>query len=104
MDPALSDPGNLIEEVIGTLIRGMILRINLVHYSSKFGNSQKQFTVTDGRCKHYTSKYRKMATETIHENNGYGIRAMRTSVRRTTASSQTTIGTPRITCSSPSTT
>ena len=23
--------------------------------------------------KHYTSKYRKMATETLHENNGYGI-------------------------------
>ena len=28
----------------------MILRINLVqNYSSKFGNSQQQFTVTDGR-------------------------------------------------------
>ena len=24
-------------------------------------------------CKHYTSKYRKMATEILHENNGYGI-------------------------------
>ena len=31
-------------------------RIHLVHhYSSKFGNSQQQFTVTDGGCKHYTS-------------------------------------------------
>ena len=35
-------------KVIGPLIRGMILRINLVQYSSKFGNSQQQFTVTDG--------------------------------------------------------
>ena len=26
----------------------MILRINLVQYSSKFGNSQQQFTFTDG--------------------------------------------------------
>ena len=43
-------------KVIGILIRGMILRINLVQcYSSKFGNSQQQFTVTDGVCKHYTS-------------------------------------------------
>ena len=34
----------------------MILRINLVqNYSSKFGNSQQQFTVTDGGCKQYTS-------------------------------------------------
>ena len=40
----------------------------------------------------------------LHENNGYGITSMRTSVRRTTASSQTTIGTTRTTCSSPSTT
>ena len=30
-----------------------------------FGNSQQQFTVTDGGCKEYTSKYRKMATETL---------------------------------------
>ena len=38
-----------------------------------------------------------MATEILHENNGHGISAMRTSVRRTTASSQTTIGTTRTT-------
>ena len=63
MDPALVDQGNLLK-MIGPLIRGMILRIHLVHqYSSKFGNSQQQFTVTEGRWKHYTSKYRKMATE-----------------------------------------
>ena len=31
-------------------------QINLVqNYSSKFGNSQQQFTVTDGRCKEYIS-------------------------------------------------
>ena len=56
-------------------------------------------------CKHYTSKYRKMATETLHENNGFGFSAMRTSVRRITASSQTTSGmTWTTTSSSPSTT
>ena len=31
--PAPIDQGNLIEEVIGTLIRGMILRIHLLCYS-----------------------------------------------------------------------
>ena len=31
--PAPIDQGNLIEEVIGTLIRGMILRIHLLYYS-----------------------------------------------------------------------
>ena len=31
--PAPIDQGNLIEEVIGTLIRGMILRIYLLYYS-----------------------------------------------------------------------
>ena len=31
--PAPIDQGNLIEEVIGTLIRGMILRIQLLYYS-----------------------------------------------------------------------
>ena len=40
-DPALIDQGNLLK-VIGIRIRGMILRIHLVHhYSSKFGNSQR---------------------------------------------------------------
>ena len=46
--PAPIDQGNLIDEVIGPLIRVMILRINLVQYSSKFGNGQQQFTDTDG--------------------------------------------------------
>ena len=31
--PAPIDQGNLIKEVIGTLIRGMILRIQLLYYS-----------------------------------------------------------------------
>ena len=48
--------------MIGPLIRGMILRINLLKYSSKFGNSQQQFTVTDGWCKHYTSNTAKSST------------------------------------------
>ena len=37
--PALIDPGKLDRKVIGPLIRGMILRINVLQYSSKFGNS-----------------------------------------------------------------
>ena len=37
--PALIDPGKPDRKVIGPLIRGMILRINLLKYSSKFGNS-----------------------------------------------------------------
>ena len=49
MYPALIDRGNLLKKVIGTIIRGMILKINLMqNYSSKFGNSQQQFTVPDG--------------------------------------------------------
>ena len=36
--PALIDPGKF-DEKCGPLIRGMILRINLLKYSSKFGNS-----------------------------------------------------------------
>ena len=38
-DPALIDQGKPDRKVIGILIRGMILRINLVQYISKFGNS-----------------------------------------------------------------
>ena len=30
------------------------------------------------KCKHYTSKYRKMATEILYENNGYDTSAMGT--------------------------
>ena len=37
--PALIDQGKPDREVIGPLFRGMILRINLLQYSSKFGNS-----------------------------------------------------------------
>ena len=37
-DPALIDHGNLFKSDWDTF-RGMILRINLVQYSSKFGNS-----------------------------------------------------------------
>ena len=37
--PALIDPGKPDRKVIGPLIRGMIFRINLLKYSSKFGNS-----------------------------------------------------------------
>ena len=35
--PALIDPGKPDRKVIGPLIRGMVLRIHLVQYSSKFG-------------------------------------------------------------------
>ena len=35
--PAPIDQGNLIEEVIGTLFRGMILRIQLLYYCNRRG-------------------------------------------------------------------
>ena len=37
--PAPIDQGKLDRKLIGPLFRGMILRINLLQYSSKFGNS-----------------------------------------------------------------
>ena len=41
--------------------------MNLVqNYSDQFGNSQQQFTVTDGVCKEYISSYRKLATKTVY--------------------------------------
>ena len=58
-------------KVVGPLIRGMILRINLLQYSSKFGNSWRQSTVTDGSCKHYTSNTEKWLRKLLRENNGY---------------------------------
>ena len=45
--------GNLIEEVIGTLIRGIILRTQLLNYSW-IVYSWRQSAVTDGECKYYT--------------------------------------------------
>ena len=55
-DPALIDQGNDLKSDWDTFLC-MILKINVLHhYSSKFGNSQQQFTITDGsRCKHNTS-------------------------------------------------
>ena len=82
----------------------MILRINLLQYSSKFGNSQQQFIVTDGGCKHYTSNTAKSYVKWLRRQQRLRYRAMRTSVRRTTASSQTTTGTTRTTSSSQCTT
>ena len=35
------------------------------------GNLLDPIKVKEGKCKHYTSKYRKMPTEILHENNGY---------------------------------
>ena len=47
--PSTDRSGKPAKTVIGPIIRGMILKINLMrYYSSKFGNSQQQFTVTDG--------------------------------------------------------
>ena len=52
----------------------MIFRINLVQYSSKFGNSQQQFTVTDGGCKHYNLQIQKNGYGNGYvKNSGYGI-------------------------------
>ena len=48
-------------------------------------------------CKHYSSNTAKSNVKFLHANNGYGFFAMRTSVRPTTASSQTTKGTTRTT-------
>ena len=53
--------------MIGPIIRGMILRMNLVqNYSSKFGNSQQQFFVTDVGCKQYTSNTAKFYEKWLH--------------------------------------
>ena len=71
--PALIDPGKPDRKLIGPLIRGMILKINLEQHSSKFGNSQQQFTVTDGGCKHKNSNTEKRLRKRLRENNGYGI-------------------------------
>ena len=42
--------------------------------ASNLKPEEREFIVDSGvsMYKHYTSKYRKMATETLHENNGYG--------------------------------
>ena len=99
--PSTDRSGKPAKKVIGPLIRGMIIRINLLKYSSKFGNSQEQFIVTDGVCKHYTSKYRKMATEILHENSGLRCNSYENEVN---TASQIKTGTTRTTCCSPSTT
>ena len=51
-----------------------------LNWMEKVTNYMTSFWVVLLSCKHYTSKYRKLATEISHENNGYGISA---SVRRT---------------------
>ena len=60
--------------VIGPIIRGMFLRINLVqNYSSKFGNSQQQFTVTDGwGVNTFPPIQQNFMKNGYDENNGYG--------------------------------
>ena len=55
-------------------------------------------------CKQYTSNTPKFYEKWLRRKQWLRQRAMRTSVRRTTASSQTTTGTTRTTCSSTSTT
>ena len=52
--PAPIDQENLIEEVIGTPNRGMIIRIQLIYYSW-IVYSWRRSTVTDGGCKDSTS-------------------------------------------------
>ena len=74
----------------------MILRINLEqNYSSQFGNSKRK-QCTSNTATFYENSY--------DEKRRLRQSAMRTSVPRTTASSQTTTGTTRTACSSPSTT
>ena len=85
----------------------MILRINLVQdYSSKFGNNQQQLTVTDGVCKHHTSKTAESYVNGYDENKGYDERSSnkcstnysiitkKSGTTRTTSSSQCTTSTP----------
>ena len=51
MDPALIDRGNLIDGDWANYSWNDSQKNNLVqNYSDKFGNSQQQFTVTDGVC------------------------------------------------------
>ena len=78
----------------------MILRIHLMHhYSSKFGNSQRSLLSPTG-ASNTAKSYVKMATMKTKAT----VKGMRTSVRRTTASSQTATGTTRTTSSSQCTT
>ena len=58
----------------------------------------------DQICNHYTANTAKSYVKWLRWKQWLRWKAMRTSVRRTTASSQTTIGTTRTTSSSPSTT
>ena len=52
----------------------MILKINVLHhYSSKFGNSQQQFTVTDGGVNTIPPIQQNPTYNGFDENNGYGI-------------------------------
>ena len=83
----------------------MILRINLVqNYSSKFGKSQQQFTVTYGVCEEYTSQYSKILCDMVTTKTKATMKVMRTSVRRTTASSPRTTSSSQCTTSTPMTT
>ena len=82
----------------------MILRIHLVHhYSSKLGNSQRSLLSPTG-CVNTIPPIQQNPMQNGYDENKATVKAMRTSVRRTTASSQTAIGTTRTTSSSQCTT
>ena len=98
-DPVLIDE-ETCGKVIGILIRGMILRIHLKHhYSSKIDNNQRNLLRPTGSVN----------TIPVIQQNPWKItttktkatmKALRTSVRRTTVSSQRTTETTRTTSSS----
>ena len=69
MDPALIDRGNLMKTVIGPIIRGMILKINLVqNYSDKFGNSQRSLLSPTGGVKSIPPNFEKWLRKRYYEN------------------------------------
>ena len=119
MNTALSPPGpnsrflcrSTMEHVHGILLEhvyGILLDEKFLYRSvhAAFGNTkwyEAWLEPASCWCKYFPPNTEKWVRKRLCENNGYGKSAMRTSVRRTTASSQTTIGTTRTTCSSPST-
>ena len=68
--PSTDWSGKPDRKVIGPLNRGMILRINLLKYSSKVGNSWQQFTVTNwdtSNTERWLRKFYMKTMDTVYE-------------------------------------
>ena len=63
--PNIDGSGKPAIQCLGQFFCGIILKLILCKIKVIFGNSQQQFFVTDGRCKEFSSNYRKLATEII---------------------------------------